>query len=526
MHHSMSPLSAQPDPEGPAVAGSRARRFLVASLGYSPAVVLPAVANFFFIVVFTRILGPVELGKYFLVVSVVTFSAVALGTWFQQSLLRFHSGASTQGSPERAAFYLFFLTLSLAATALAWFFYWGLRAAAPGRFPTFAFIIVPLIAADVWYRTLLSSLQADGASVRYSIASVSLSVGRYVAALCLFYLARIQSYSALLYGWLAAEGLVILWLAGSLGLPSAAVRLARMARSEWRRYFGEMGRFAVYGVPMLGFMLASEGRPLLDRTLITVLDSPFGVGVFASNYALGSSTVGLLAMPMLLSAHPILMAMANATRFDALEFDRTNAIYMRLFLFVVLPLLLVVVPNAHFIAHLALGRAYVEGYRVIALALIGSVVGNLALYVGKGLEVHRRTGLLLAANLGSLVATAAFNVIAIPRWGYVAAGYGYCAGSLVYLGLVYVAARAVAVVNVPWGLAAVLAGIVAASATVAGTFDSRFGAFAGAIATSVGVALSWPVVASILRRYPEARVQLIDLAHRVRQLLGRVVALE
>jgi O-antigen/teichoic acid export membrane protein len=520
------PLSAKTDLAAPSPAGSKARRFLLASLGYSPAVVLPAVANFFFIVVFTRILGPVELGRYFLVVSVVTFAAVALGTWFQQSLLRFDSGASPQRSTERAAFYLFFLLISLAATASGWLVYRVLQAAAPGRFPAFAFIVVPLIGADVWYRTLLSSLQADGASVRYSIASVSLSVGRYVAALCLFYLGGIQSYVALLYGWLAAEGLVILWLAGSLGFGAAASRLARMARSEWRTYIRELGRFAGYGVPMLGFMLASEGRPLLDRTLITVLDSPFGVGVFASNYALGSSTVGLLAMPMLLSAHPILMAMANATAFDPLEFERTNAMYMRLFLLVVLPLLLIVVPNAHFIAHLALGRAYVEGYRVIALALVGSVVGNLALYVGKGLEVHRRTGLLLAANLASLVATVAFNVMAIPRWGYVAAGYGYCAGSLIYLGLVYAAARAVSVVRVPWSLAAVLAGIVATSAIIAAAFDSSLGVFAGVIATCIGVALAWPVVASMLRRYPEARVQLIDIGHRVRQVLTKVVSSE
>src|SRR5439155_1765101 len=162
-----------------------------------------------FIVVFTRILGPVELGRYFLVVSVVTFSAVVLGTWFQQALLRFDSGAARQRSPERAAFYLFFLVLSLATTALGWLAYAGLRAAA-------------------------------------------------------------------------------------LGFPSAAVRLAGTARREWRGYFAELRRFAGYGLPMLAFMLASEGRPLLDRTLITLFDSAFGVGVFASNYALGSSTVGLL----------------------------------------------------------------------------------------------------------------------------------------------------------------------------------------------------------------------------------------
>src|SRR2546421_5979439 len=89
MDDQMRPFSSESDLAAPAVPGSKARRFLVATLGYSPAVVLPAVANFFFIVVFTRILGPVELGRYFLVVSVVTFSAVLLGTWFQQALLRF-----------------------------------------------------------------------------------------------------------------------------------------------------------------------------------------------------------------------------------------------------------------------------------------------------------------------------------------------------------------------------------------------------------------------------------------------------
>src|SRR5206468_1947545 len=119
----------------------------------------------------------------------------------------------------------------------------------------------------------------------------------------------------------------------------------------------------------------------------------FGVGVFASNYALGSSTVGLLAMPMLLSAHPILMAMANTTPFDSGEFERTNTVYMRLFLFVMVPLLLVVVPNAHLIARVALGRAYVGGYALIALALVGSVgAGRLGL-LGGGLGTLVGVGL-------------------------------------------------------------------------------------------------------------------------------------
>jgi len=383
--------------------------------------------------------------------------------------------------------------------------------------------MVPLVAADVWYRTLLSWLQADGASVRYSIASVSLSIGRYVAALGLFYLAGMRSYQALLYGWLLAEGLVILWLAGSLGFRSAAGRLARTPSAEWKRLFGELRRYAIYGVPMLGFMLASEARPLLDRALILVLDSSFGVGVFATNYALGSSTVGLLAMPMLLSAHPILMAMANTTPFDAGEFERTNAVYMRLFLFVMVPLLLVVVPNAHLIARVALGRAYVEGYTLIALALLGSVVGSLALYVGKGLEVHRRTGLLLAANLGSLVVTVAFNLVAIPHWGYVGAGYGYCAGSLVYLGLVYVSARSVMQVQVPWGFAAVIAAIVATSAVVGTVCASRLGLVGGGLGTLVGAALTWPVGTSVLRRYPGARLQLKYFGQTARTLWGGLV---
>ncbi len=498
---------------------SHTRRFLTASLGYSPSVVLPAVANFLFIVVFTRLLGPVELGRYFLTVSVVTFSAVVLGTWFQQALLRFDSGGSPERAAERATFYLFFLLLSLSATVFAWFAYWGLRTAVPGRIPAFAVIMVPLIAADVWYRTLLSSLQADGASTRYSIASVSLTVGRYVAALGLFSLAGMRSYLALLYGWLLAEGLVILWLAGSLGFRSAARRLARTPRAEWKRQFGELRRYAIYGVPMLGFMLASEARPLLDRALIAVLDSPFGVGVFASNYALGSSTVGLLAMPMLLSAHPILMAMANTTPFDAGEFERTNAVYMRLFLFVMVPLLLVVVPNAHLIARLALGPAYVDGYALIALALVGSVVGSLALYVGKGLEVHRRTGLLLGANLGSLAVTVAFNVLAIRRWGYVGAGYGYCAGSLMYLGLVYAAARSVMRVQVPWGFAAVIAAIVATSAIVGAACAGRLGLLGGGLGTLVGAALTWPLGISMLRRHPSARMQLKHVGQTLRTVL-------
>ncbi len=217
------------------------------------------------------------------------------------------------------------------------------------------------------------------------------------------------------------------------------------------------------------------------------------------------------------------MAMANVTPFDAGEFERTNGIYMRLFLFVMVPILLVVVPNAHLIARMALGRAYVEGHTLIALALVGSVIGNLALYVGKGLEAHRRTGLLLGANLGSLLVTVGFNVAAVRRWGYVGAGYGYCVGSFMYLGLVYAAARSVTAVHVPWGFATIIAGIVVTSTGVGALCAGRLGVLGGGLGTLVGAALMWPVGTSMLRRYPGARFELNQVGQTLRALLvGRM----
>src|SRR5689334_16821013 len=95
------------------------RAFLRTTFAYLPSVLVPAAANFLFIIIFTRLLGPADLGVYFLMVSVVSFSAVIMGNWFQQSVLRFESGLGKEKAAESVEFHaIFFVAVAVASVGL------------------------------------------------------------------------------------------------------------------------------------------------------------------------------------------------------------------------------------------------------------------------------------------------------------------------------------------------------------------------------------------------------------------------
>ena len=437
--------------------------FLRTTIAYLPSVLIPAAANFLFVVVFTRLLRPADLGVYFLTVSVVSFSAVVMGNWFQQSVLRFESGNSLEARSESLELHaLFFAAVAVASFALL-ALYAIARALGPRVIPTVHLLVLPLIVIEVCYRTQLAILQAEARAREYSIAAISLSILRYATALVFFYVAGLRNYRALLLGWLFTQGAIVVTLSWRIGHIAAIGRVLGRSSEWWAVQRARAARYTKYGLPMLGYMMASEGRPLLDRTLIALVIGESAVGIFASNYSVGTNVVGLFAMPMLLTAHPVLMAIANREEFREEVFTATNLFLMRIFLIATAMLMIAIAPNSHRIAVVAMGARYVEGYQVITLALLGSILGNFSIYVGKGLELHQKTMYMLASNVVSIGLATVFNIFAIQRWGYLGAAYGYVLASTLYLVLVRTVSRRYIRQPLPYRLGLILSVAVAAA---------------------------------------------------------------
>ena len=437
------------------------KAFLRTIIAYLPSVLVPAVANFLFIIVFTRLLGPADLGVYFLMVSVVSFSAVVMGNWFQQSVLRFESGLGEDKVAESVEFHAIFFAAVAAASVGLYVLYLAARAISPGTIPVLDILVLPLIVVEVCYRTQLAILQAGAKARAYSMTAITLSVFRYVAALILFFGLGIRTYEALLLGWLLTQATIVITLSWRIGHARALRRLISQSPAWWSDQRARAGRYGKYGLPMLGYMMVSEGRPLLDRSLIALLIGNAAVGIFASNYSIGTNVVGLFAMPMLLTAHPVLMALANQADFRERAFTETNLFLMRIFLIASAGLMIAIAPNSHRIAAIAMGSRYVEGHAVMTLALLGSIIGNFSIYVGKGLELHQKTLYMLVCNVGAIVLATLFNLYAIRRWGYLGAAYGYVVGSSLYLVCVHAVARRYIRQALPVRLALILSGAVA-----------------------------------------------------------------
>ena len=488
--------------------------FLRTTIAYLPSVLVPAAANFLFIVIFTRLLGPSDLGIYFLTVSVVSFSAVVMGNWFQQSVLRFESGMAAEARSESLELHaLFFLAVAIVSFTL-FALYAAARELGPRLVPSVNFIVLPLIVSEVCYRTQLAILQAEARAREYSIAAISLSVLRYTTALLCFYLADIRTYEALLLGWLTTQSAIVITLSWRIGHAAALRRLFGRSPDWWAFQRARAVQYSKYGLPMLGYMMASEGRPLLDRALIALIVGESAVGIFASNYSVGTNVVGLFAMPMLLTAHPVLMALANKKDFSEQTFTATNLFLMRIFLIATGMLMIAIAPNSHRIAALAMGARYVEGFSVITFALLGSILGNFSIYIGKGLELHQKTLYMLVSNVISIALAALFNVFAIRRWGYLGAAYGYVFASSVYLVSVRLLSKRYVRQPLPYRLGFVLC-LAVTTAWLIGKSGWLSDNLIAGIAASIGIAA---ITVGVLARLGEIDQEFIDF---IRSLIVR-----
>lgn len=387
-------------------------------LRYAPAVVLPAVIGVAFTGIFTRVFDAGAFGHYVLTISAANLLAAVASSWLQQGITRFLPGVTDEMAIRslKAAFLLCSLVTFLAMVALgvpvvAFLTFETSVAWSEMLWPALLFVL-----CNSLFLPFSTLLQAELRSGRYSVYAVSSSALRLLFALVLTQLLLWKHPVLLVWANAMSVAVLVPMLVRDAGLPSVAGVLR-----GWRSITPTAKRIASYGVPLMGWVVASGILESSDRYIIQFFRGSEEVGVYAANYTVIASAAQLVSAPILFATHSLLMKAHNEGDREMAGFwlERITEAYIVLGSIAVGAAYLL----SEDIARFMLGPSFREGHIIIPVVLIGIVVWQWSAYAHKPLEFANRTHLLFGMAVASAVLNIVLNVIFVPHFGFIAAAY-------------------------------------------------------------------------------------------------------
>lgn len=394
-----------------------AKSLLYQVLSFAPGALLPAAAALASTVIFTRVFDAEGFGRYSLTLSVVMLLTTVAAQWLQQGTGRYLPGAHAAGEGRRlkeaigAILLGVGVVLGLVALVAIELIGWRL----PLEWRGILFPAAALAIGTVMLDSLLVVLQSEMEARRYSgfrAADVSL---RLAMGLALVYLVS-RTPASLLWGNALGPLLLLPFLWRAARMPPLKAVLARVGSLH-----SDLRRIAGYGVPLVGWFVASYALNVSDRYVIQFFRGAGEVGIYAANYSLAAGAGGLMTAPVLLAMHPLLMKAWDAGQRDAAQ--RWLGVVVEMFIVAGILAVGALTLFSADVARLLLGPEFREGHAVLPIAMAGVVAWQLGLYMQKPLEFEGRVRTVLAVGVIAATINVGINLALVPIFGYMAAAY-------------------------------------------------------------------------------------------------------
>jgi O-antigen/teichoic acid export membrane protein len=409
------------------VQGEVRRKLVVDSINYFLSKIIPGLMGFLSVLVFVRLLGYEEYGRYAVVFAVVMASASGMAGWLSQGILRFQSqiaGPDAHGHFSMAANLGTILSLALGATGLGVGFLFSGAQRGYG-----VWISTALFAAVLVYTLTLARFQAGLESRKVLQFEVVRSLAGFAVPVLIIVLTPFRTYRTLLLGVAIGYFLPVLV---RLAVVQPGAKAHWIPRVTWSsEHWQLLSKLWQFGWPVGVWMLCQQGLLVSDRLFIQRYSGYSNAGIYSSMYDVVVRSFSLLFMPVTLAVHPLVMDRWNAGRpRHALHAIRSGVKYQ---LLMFIPIGAAVVGIAPRISNVVLGRPIHEAAQIVLPLAISGFLWQLSLLAHKPLEILCQTKRMLAGMSIALGANLLGNRLLVPIYGYKAAAYLAVASSLIYL---------------------------------------------------------------------------------------------
>jgi O-antigen/teichoic acid export membrane protein len=390
--------------------------------------IVPGLMGFLSVLVFVRLVGVEQYGRYAIVFAFVMAWASGLAAWLGQGILRFQS---QWHEPGDAANFLGSITAGTVLSAAVGAFAVGIAMPVFGVQKGWPLLIsLGLLGALIVYTVAIARFQASLRSAKVLQFEAVRSVSCFAIPVALLWVTRFRDYRLLLLG------IALGYLLPLVGPIFSRAKDHADAGRSWqpslsfgqRKILVELWRF---GWPVALWMLCQQSLVVSDRYFLQKFSGYSEAGVYASMYDVIVRSFSLLFMPITLAVHPLVMNRWNVgNRKHALTAIRAGVKYQVL-MFIPIGLSLAVL--APWVSRLVLGKASAEATGIVLPLAVGGFLWQVCLLSHKPLEILCQTKRMLAGILIALAINVGGNWLLVPRFGYLASAYLTVASSATYL---------------------------------------------------------------------------------------------
>lgn len=435
------------------MAGEEAEREERRRLAWLPDAAMPvalaniavAAATLAAVVLLTRLLTAEGYGLYASVLGLVTIVQNAGFLAIQSSVLRFHARATDAGAKRRlaTAVRIGFLAATLAAALV-----WALAVrwlGAAGVTPGLALAGLALLVLRGWLNVVQAWNRATGRNWAF------------------FALEALQSFGALALAVLAlalrpGEPAAVIWGAAAATAFACACAPALLLTPFRHRGAGALLReLAAYGAPLALVALAVAALAVSDRLIVAVHSGPAAAGTYAVAFAIADRTMNLLLQPVPTATKPALFEAWERGGAEAARplLERSG----RWLIAIGFPLAAVLAAAPEPVAELIAGGGLaMDAARVIPWLAAGSLLSCLlSLHFVLAFQLGRKTGRLLVAIAIPAALNIAANLVLVPRYGMIAAGWTTVGGYALAVALAVLIGRREMAIPVPLRTTAIAA---------------------------------------------------------------------
>ncbi len=391
------------------------RAFMGDAVKYLPSMVAPALVNLLLLPVATRLFPPAAYGNYVLASTTLSFLQLITNAWLSSSIVRFYAIAEIEGDTRRLNSTAFTVTLvqSLASALLCLGVTLALRTRIDAELFTLLLLVaVQLVAAGLMLLPL-QVLRVQRRLGRYNVFSVGRSFLPLAAGVA-FSLLWHRNVVGMLAGSALASWLLMplsyLLCFGTQNQPAP-----RLAVMSWVR------KLVTYGGPLVPALLMVETLDISDRFIVGAYRGSVEAGIYNANYSVAALTMQLITLFVTSAGAPLVVSVWERQGRRATELMLT--FLTRVMILIGIPAVVGLSVLAREIVALVSAPAYIEGAIIIPFVAAGVFLAGLQWIAQRGMMLANRTVLIMVLYLVAGLSNIAANVVLVPRYGYVAAGW-------------------------------------------------------------------------------------------------------
>ena len=397
------------------------------SFKYAVTKLIPGLMGLMPIIVFIRMIGPEEYGKYSIQLSfLMAISAFSIG-WLNQSTLRYYSRYQTAALLSRVFGLGILVSILFGLVVLGIASRYSIFDSLTGSESLIGFILFVALCAFQFLSTLFrAQLKPINVIIITTVQSI---LGLLIPVILLSMFE--QSHRFLLIG-----------LAMSYCTPPIIFFFVNINRVK-KFWFKEnsihksrhiLVEFLKYGTPLSLWFALSLSLALLDRFFIKYYFEYETTGIYASFTDLVVRVFSILLFPLTLAVHPRIMSAWNTNKQSAAIALWWKALQYQLGIFIVLMAVVYIFTDNIFNMLMVILPDLNVSYSFLLMPILaGGFLWQFALLCHKPLEMDQRTKLMALLMLAALCVNLIGNIVYLPHYGIIATAYTYIASATVYI---------------------------------------------------------------------------------------------